>query len=396
MSDVHPTDHETLPAGAQNAPRAGVIELTFGIPDFGLLPAEALRRACELTLAQGRTDALPYGANAGPPELRSLVADRISRHEDRDSIADEVAITGGNSQALDQVLTRFTRSGDTVLVELPTYMLAMGIVRDHPLALEGVLTDADGIDLDALEATLGRLQAAGKRARLLYTMPTYHNPTGRCLSPARRRRLVQIATAHDLLIVEDDVYRELGYDGPAPNSLWSIAPAGTVIRLGSFAKTIAPGLRVGWLTATPGQIAHFAHAGVIESGGGVSHFSASVVAAYLGEERYDEHLAELRIEYRLRRDALAAALTEHLPPGSSFTVPGGGFFIWVTLPEGLTATDLLPLALQRGVSFLPAARSMLDGGDSALRLAFSFYPPDQLAEGARRLGGALTALSTAG
>jgi 2-aminoadipate transaminase len=382
--------------GAQNVPRGGIIELIFGEPDAALLPAAAIGRACAATLADGHTAALPYGANAGPPELRRLIAARVAASEGRDVPANEIAITGGNSLAFDQVLTRFTTPGDTVLVELPTYILALDILRDHPVELEAVPVDDNGLDVDALERTLAALAASGRRARLLYTIPTFQNPTGTCLSAARRRQLVDVAAAHDLLIVEDDVYRELAYDAPAPPSLWSIAPAGVVLRLGSFAKTIAPGLRVGWLNGSAEHIDHFVAAGFVESGGCPSQFSAAVVAGYLESGSYPAHVEELRDTYRARRDALAAALAEHLPPGCHFALPGGGFFIWVTLPEGVTANALLPAAERHGVSFVPAARAMLDGGDGGLRLAFSFYEPAALAEGARRLGAALRAISTGG
>jgi 2-aminoadipate transaminase len=379
--------------GVQNVPRAGIIELVFGEPDPALLPVTEIRRACATALDGGRTAALPYGANEGPPELRRLIAARIAATEDRKVPEGEIAITGGNSLAFDQVLTRFTTPGDTVLVELPTYILALGIVRDHHVDLEAVPVDDDGLDVVVLERILDALALAGRRARLLYTIPTFQNPTGTCLSAARRRRLVELAAAHDLLIVEDDVYRELVYDGVAPPSLWSIAPVATVLRLGSFAKTIAPGLRVGWLNGSATQVEHFAAAGFVDSGGCPSHFSASVVACYLEGGGYPARVERLRSEYRARRDALAAALTEHLPPGSSFVVPGGGFFIWVTLPEGLTASALLPVAERHGVSFVPAAQAMLNGDDGALRLAFSMYPPAQLAEGAKRLGAALGSFS---
>jgi 2-aminoadipate transaminase len=378
---------------AQNVPRAGIIELVFGEPDPALLPGADIGRACAAMLAGGRTAALPYGANEGPQELRRLIAARIAAIEGRDVPEGEIAVTGGNSLAFDQVLTRFTAPGDTVLVERPTYILALDILRDHPVDLEAVPVDDDGLDTDALERTLETLEAAGKRARLLYTIPTFQNPTGTCLSAARRRRLVDLAAAHDLLIVEDDVYRELAYDAPAPASLWSIAPAGVVLRLGSFAKTIAPGLRVGWLNGSAAQIEHFAAAGFVNSGGCPSHFSASAVAGYLAEGSYADHIDALRAEYRARRDALAAALSEHLPLGYGFALPGGGFFIWVTLPRGVTAKALLPVAERHGVSFVPAERAMLDGRDGALRLAFSFYRPAELAEGARRLGDALRALA---
>jgi DNA-binding transcriptional MocR family regulator len=377
-------------AATQNVAREGVLELVFGEPDPALFPAAGLARACVRALRDGGRAALPYGANAGPPELRRRLAAHIAAAEARPIAGDDVVITGGSSQALDQILTLFTDPGDVVLVEDRTYSLALGMLRERPLRVVPIPMDNDGLDVTALEGALAALAAEGARPRLLYTVATFHNPTGVCLAAERRGRLVQIAAEHDVLIVEDDVYRDLSYDRPAPASLWSLAPD-VVMRLGSFSKTLAPGLRVGWLTASPERLARFAHGGLLESGGCVSQFAASATAAYLADGYYDEHLAGLRTEYRRRRDALADSLTEHLPAGCGFALPGGGFFIWVTLPPGLSGAALLPVAERHGVSFLPAAACRPHGDEPALRLAFSLYPTDVLAEGARRLGRAVGA-----
>ena len=209
------------------------------------------------------------------------------------------------------------------------------------------------------------------------------------LAPARREQLLELARREDLVIVEDDVYRELVYDGEAPPALRALDPEAPVVRLGSFAKSLAPGLRLGWIDAPPALREQLSADGVLESGGCVSQFSAHVVAALLEAEAYGVHVAALRGAYAARRDALAAALREHLPAGCRFAVPAGGFFIWVTLPEGLTATALLPVAERHRVGFAPGARFCADGDDRSLRLAFSLYGADDLAEGGRRLGAAI-------
>jgi DNA-binding transcriptional MocR family regulator len=371
--------------------RPGVIELRFGEPDPALFPAAGLAQACREALADGGGASLPYGANAGPQALRRRVAERLSALETRATGDRETLVSGGNSQALDQLVTLFCEPGDVVLVERPTYSLALGILRDHPVVVEALAFDHEGLDIDALERRLVEARATGHAVRLLYTIPTFHNPTGVSLSDVRRRRLVEVAAAYGLLVVEDDVYRELWYDEPAPPSLWSIAAPGTVLRLGSFAKTLAPGLRVGWVNAAPDQIARVAASGLNDSGGCPSQFAAVVVERFLQTERYDPHVEELRAAYTGRRDALAAALAERLPPGCDFSVPAGGFFVWVSLPESLPASKLLPVAEAAGVSFVPAARSHLDGYDGGLRLAFTMYEAERLAEGAARLGEAIRA-----
>ena len=374
--------------------RPGIIELSWGQPAPDLLPAEKLSRAAAVALAEPGAEPLAYGANSGPTNLLVWLRDRIERTECRPVAADEIIITAGNSEGLDQICTLGTRPGDVALVESPTYHLAARILRDHPLELVPVALDDEGLNVEAVQAAVAALRRQGKSARLLYTIPTFHNPTGVTLSPERRRALVDLAAAEGLLIVEDDVYRELAYDAPAAPSLWSMAPPGTVARLGTFAKTLAPGIRVGWLTGPPALVQKIANSGLRESGGGASHFAAMVVAAFCNLGFYDDHVAGLRAAYRARRDALLEALAAHMPAGASWSRPGGGFFVWVTLPAVMDAANLLTAAEAVGMSFLPGTNFHLDGrGQPTLRLAFSLFSPDEMAEGGRRLARVVSAVA---
>jgi 2-aminoadipate transaminase len=374
----------------QNLLREGFVEFAFGEPDPALLPVGLVREAADRALAAAdAASALVYGPNEGPRALRDAIVARTTAREGLPLAAGDVLVTGGNSQALGQVLTDLTRPGDVVFAEVPTYNLALGIMADHPVEVTGVAMDGEGLDVEALETAMHAARAAGRRPRLLYTIPTFHNPAGVSLSPARRARLLELARDEQLILVEDDVYRELAYDGTAAAALRALDPEAPVIRLGSFAKTLAPGLRLGWIDAPRDLRERLAGDGVLESGGCVSQFSASVIAALLEAGAYGAHVAALRLAYVSRRDALAAALREHLPAGSMFTVPAGGFFLWVTLPEGLTATALLPVAERHRVGFAPGHRFCVDGDDSSLRLAFSLYDEANLAEGGRRLGAAV-------
>lgn len=374
----------------QNELREGFIEFAFGEPDPALLPVGLVRDAADRALmGRDAAGALAYGSSPGPEALREAIAERTVAREGLTLTAGDLLVTGGNSQALGQVLTDLTRPGDVVFVEIPTYNLALGIVADHPVQVQGVPMDAEGLDVGALEQAVRAARAAGRRPRLLYTIPTFHNPAGVSLAPARRERLLALARREELVIVEDDVYRELVFDGQAAPALRALDPGAPVVRLGSFAKTLAPGLRLGWIDAPADLREVLAADGVLESGGCVSQFSAHVVAALLAAGVYGAHVAALRLAYASRRDALAAALGEHLPAGCSFTVPAGGFFIWVTLPDGLTASSLLPVAERHRVGFAPGSRFCTDGDDRGLRLAFSLYDEASLTQGGRRLGAAI-------
>jgi len=366
--------------------RPNIIELTWGHPASDLLPVGALRRAGVAALDQFGSDAMQYGHPAGPGPLLEWLAERIGRMEGRTPAMEEIMTTGGISLGLDQLLNRVAVLGDTVLVESPTYHLAVRILRDHQLNLVPVPTDADGLCVDELAQILARLKTAGVPPRALYLVATFNNPTGRSLAQDRRLALVKLAEAEGLLIIEDDVYRELAYDGPAPASLWSLAAPGVVARLGSFSKSLGPGLRLGWMTGGAPLVQSIVDSGLLDSGGGNNHYTALVVAALCAAGDYDAHLLTLRASYRARREALVSALQQHLP-AAQVRAPKGGFFVWVELPADTSSRDLLPYAEAAGMSFIPGSNFCLDGGgQNSLRLALSLYPPAEMAEAARRLG----------
>lgn len=384
--------------------RPGAIDLGWGHPDPALLPVDELKATAVAVLDRYGSDALAYGSGAGPGPLREAVAARLPLVDAVGPAPDEIVITAGNSWAIDQVATLLTEPGDVVLVESPTYHLALRILRDHPLELVPVPFDSDGLVVDGLPAILAGIRRAGGRPRLLYTVPTFHNPTGVSLSGERRRALVELADAEGLVIVEDDAYRELAYDGPPPPSLWSLAAAsgahGTVVRLGSFAKSLAPGLRVGYITADTAIAARIADCGMLDSGGGISHLTSLIVATYAEDGRYATNVQRLRAAYRERRDALSDELADALPQGATWSESGGGYFTWVTLASG-DARAALPAVEAAGCGYVPGDVFCLRAGATegrgapgafaaaagrSFRLAFSRYPPDQLRQAARRLG----------
>jgi 2-aminoadipate transaminase len=372
--------------------RPGIFELNWGQPDPRLLPVDAVKQGALRVLEEHGMEALSYGKEAGPQALLDWLRARVQHNEGVEPGAGETLVSAGNSDGLDQVCTLFTQPGDVAMVESPTYHLALAIMRDHPLELQPVAVDAEGLQVDALAARVRELRQQGRRVSLLYTIPTFQNPTGSCLLPQRRRALIELAQRENFVIVEDDVYRELCYDGAAPPSLWSEAPRGVVIRLGSFAKSLAPGLRLGWLNASAAQVTRISSAGLRASGGGVNHFAAMSIGALLQGGAFEPQIETFRAAYRARRDALHEALCQHLPASCAWNKPRGGYFIWVKLPEGVDATRLLADAERAGVAYTPGSRFHFDGrGANTLRLAFSLYTPAELAEAAKRLGEVLRA-----
>jgi 2-aminoadipate transaminase len=378
----------TLP-DVQLSLRPGIIDFGWGHPDPALLPVEGLSRAARLALDSAGRDALAYGAEQGPGHLIELLCERLGRLEGVELPADQLLITGGVSQALDLLCTLLTQPGDVMLAASPIYHLALRIFRDHGLELVPVPSDADGLRVDALEEIWAELQEKGQEPKMLYLVPTFCNPTGVTLAAEQRDALVALARRTGLLILEDDVYHELWYDAPPLHSLYSLAPSGPVVRLGSFSKILAPGLRLGWMLAAPEIVKRCTGCGMLDSGGGVNHFTAHVVSEFIETGALEEHVEVLRSAYRRRRDALLEELAHHLP-GCSWARPGGGFFVWLRLPEGVNSAELLPAAEEQGVSYLPGSLFHSDeGGDHFCRLAFTLLEEDELREGVRRLALAL-------
>jgi DNA-binding transcriptional MocR family regulator len=370
--------------------RPEIIEFGWGHPDAALLPVEAIGAAATHALADAGQAALAYGAEQGPGRLIEQLRRFLAAREANPPDPAQLMITGGVSQALDLLCTLLTKPGDIVLVEAPTYHLSLRIMRDHGLDLIPVPTDAQGLRVDALEGLLELLQAHGRQPRLLYSVSTFSNPSGATLPAERRAALSAIARRAGFYVIEDDVYRELWYDTPPPAPLFAMGPPGPVIRLGSFSKILAPGLRLGWMQAPAEIVRRCVGGGLLDSGGGVNHFTAHVVAALFELGLIEPHLEHLRQAYQQRRNSLLAALARNLPAGCTWMPPLGGYFIWLRLPEGFNSAALLPQAEAAGVAYLPGDRFFTgDEGHTYLRLSFSLLPIAELAEGARRLGAIL-------
>jgi 2-aminoadipate transaminase len=369
----------------------GTISLVFGHPDATTLPVDDLHAAAEAVLRgpQARL-ALQYGPEQGSPALIEYLVGKLNREEGLSLTRDNLMIVAGSTHAVDMVARLYAGHGGVVLVEAPSYHDALNVFRDQGADLRPVPIDDDGLVVEALAAQLTELQREGKQARLLYTIPNFQNPSGVTLTRARRESILRLAREHGLLIVEDDVYRDLAFEGGVPPSFYALAEGQGVLRVGSFSKILAAGLRLGWLIAAPEHIRRCTLCGATQMGGGANPFTAHIVAEYCRAGHLEPHIAQLRRAYRQRRDVALAALEHHMPSGVTWTRPRGGFFLWLTLPERLTVTPLREAARQRGVLFVPGNDFFAaSGGERNLRLAFSFVPPDEIERGVEILAQAI-------
>ncbi len=280
-----------------------------------------------------------------------------------------------------------TQTGDVALVQEPTYHLALRVMRDHQLDLISVPSDKEGIQVGVLEKILRRLQRQGKQTKLFYLVSTFNNPSGISLNVERRKAITELAKKYGFLVIEDDVYHQLWYDDLSPPSLFHNAPPGTAARLGSFSKILAPGLRLGWMISSPQIIEKCVKSGVLDSGGGLGHFNAHVIAAFIEVNDLDMHIVTLRSKYRERRDILTHGLKKYLPDECQWVTPGGGFFLWLRLPRGFNSATFLADAEASGVSYLPGNLFYTNGARASYcRLNFTQVSLKDLEEGPKRLG----------
>jgi 2-aminoadipate transaminase len=351
--------------------RPGIISLAGGLPSADTFPVQALREACDEVLSSAPREALQYAASEGFGPLREWVAAEL---ESQGLPADpaRVLITTGSQQGLDLVGKVLLDPGSTVAVESPTYLGALQAFAPY----EPAFTALEGDDEGPLPASL----AAARGARFVYLLPNFQNPTGRCLSAARRDALADAALAAGLPVVEDNPYGELWYDTPPPPPM-SARLGDQALYLGSFSKVLAPGLRLGYLLAPAAlypKLLQAKQAADLHT----PTFNQRLVHAVLAKGLLPAHVAQIRERYRVQRDAMAAALQTHMPAGVQWQVPQGGMFFWLTLPAGLDATVLLPRAVAAGVAFVPGSTFYPQGGHlNTLRLSFVTVPPPRIADG---------------
>lgn len=364
------------------ASRPEVVSLAGGMPYVSALPTELIRDAFDRVMSDAGPQALQYGSGNGTPALREQILEVMALEGIRASV-DDVVVTTGSQQGLDLVTKLFIDPGDVVLAEAPSYVGAIGVFRSYQAEISHVQLDQDGLDPAALRARIAELTAAGKRIKLLYTIPNFHNPAGVTLSWARRLEILEICREHQILVLEDNPYGLLYFDGPPPQAMRSVEEDG-VVYLGSFSKTLAPGFRIGWMVA-PHAVREkliIANESAILS---PSSFNQFVVSEYLRTADWKGQIDTFRGVYRERRDAMLQGLGEFLPE-LTWTVPTGGFYVWLTLSDGMDSKAMLPRAVKELVAFTPGTAFYADGGGrSNIRLSFCYPTPETIKLGIRRL-----------
>ena len=365
--------------------RPEVISLAGGLPDTSTFPARDLAALMASVAAGSSASALQYGPTDGLRALKSCIVE-VMGEEGMAVDEDELLVTSGGQQVIDLVCKTLIDPGDVIIAEGPTYPGAVPTFGAYEADVVQIGLDADGMRVDLLEQTLDELARDGRTPKFIYTVPTFQNPAGVTLSLERRRQLVRMASERELLVLEDNPYGLLRYEGDPLPTLYALDGGEYVIYLGTFSKILAPGLRLGW-TAAPRPVLE--KLALAKQGADLcpSTVGQHFVIEYFARRDWRDLIGSLRTLYRRRRDTMLDAMTEHFPREAEWTTPAGGLFIWAKLPDYIDTTDLLALALREHVAFVPGRAAYLDGrGSAALRLNFSGVDEDDLREGIARIG----------
>ena len=378
-----------VPPGGAGHDKPGII--MFGSGDAYPESLPDMSEFAQRATVKYRTETLQYAPRQGLPELREWIA----RHVDREGVhvdADSILVVHGAKQGIDLACKLFLDPGDAIVVTRPTYQSALGVFHGWEASFVEVSLDADGMIVDELAATLAERARGGLPApKFVYDVPEFHNPTGVTLSGARRAALVDLATRHGMLILEDDPYRRIRFTGESVLPIKALDRHGCVLGLGTFAKLVAPGLRVGWVISTPEIVARLA---ALKADGGSCPLTQRMLVEYCRAGRLEPDIRDRIRTYMGHRDVMAQAVREHLPQ-ASFDLPQGGYYLWLRLPDGVDSDRLATLAEAQGVFILPASQFHASPGPrNYIRLAYSYASPSEIVEGVRRLARALEQMET--
>ncbi len=369
--------------------RPEVISLAGGLPDTSTFPADTFAAQMTRIAQESSAEALQYGPTEGFEETKACILE-VMGAEDMAPDPDDLIVTTGGQQAIDLIAKTLVNPGDPVICEAPTYPGAVPTFCSYEADVHQVSTDEDGMRIDELEELLSALAVAGRRPKFIYSVPSFQNPAGVTMSGERRRRLVELAREHEVLICEDNPYGLLRFEGEPEPTLYSLDGGDYVLYLGTLSKILSPGIRIGWVAAPPPVLEKIG-LGKQAADLCTSTLTQYFVREYFAEGRWREYIEDLIEIYRDRRDAMLDALERHFPKEAEWSRPEGGLFLWATLPDYIDTTDLLAKALRENVAFVPGRAAYVDGrGGSSMRLNFSATDEDELREGIRRIGGVIS------
>ena len=363
--------------------KRGKYDFAVAYPDPASLPLDDLAEGLRQALQDEGRELAVYPHPEGYPPLREYVAEKLRRDRGIAVSPDDIVLADGSSQPLHMLIDALVNPGDVVLTEDFVYSGTLGILRRFRADIRGVECDGEGMLPDALESAIVAAKAEGKPIKLIYTIPTFQNPQGWTMSLERRREMVRLARQHSVPILEDDCYVDLRYDGEPVPSIHSLDEAGLVMYVGSFSKIIAPGMRMGYLTAPPAVMDVVRP---IKSGGGVNQFTALAVHRY-ATSRLQDHIGDINGILRAKRDAMLAALGENLGSAATWSRPDGALYVWVRMRDGADLTATQQLALDADVGYQPGVAFAPDGvsGKNYARLCYGYNTPEEIHEGIARL-----------
>jgi 2-aminoadipate transaminase len=366
------------------ASRPEIVSLAGGMPNLSALPMEMMASVVNQLILTNGAEALQYGSGQGHPKLREQICEVMALEGIRAN-PDDVIVTTGSQQALDLISRIFIDPGDVVLVEAPSYVGALGTFRQYEAQVVHVALDDQGLIPDALREAIASVRSAGRKIKFLYLIPNYQNPTGVLLPADRRTEILDICREESIFVVEDNPYGLLGFDRPSPNAMRA-EDSENVIYLGSFSKTIAAGLRVGWTLVPPSLKEKL----VVVSESSIlcpSNFTQLTISNYLADQPWRDQIASFVELYKVRRDAMLESLEQFFPASATWTKPGGGFYVWVNLPPEIDTKLMMPKAIVAKVAYVPGSAFYADGfGSWAMRLSYCHPTPERIREGVKALG----------
>ena len=367
------------------ASRPEIVSLAGGMPNLSAISMDVMAGIVEKLVRDHGHEALQYGSGQGHPKLREQICDVMALEGIRAN-PDDILVTTGSQQALDLISRIFIDPGDVVLVEAPSYVGALGTFAQYEASVVHVELDENGMVPEALRQAIKTLRYQGRRIKFLYLIPNYQNPAGVLLSPERRTEILEICREEKIFIVEDNPYGLLGFDRPSPNAMRA-QDSENVIYLGSFSKTIVPGFRIGWALVPQALREKL----VIASESSIlcpSNFAQMAISSYLADQPWRDQIASFCKLYKDRRDAMLESLDQYFPKAATWTKPGGGFYVWVTLPPEIDTKAMMPRAIVAKVAYVPGTAFYADGfGSWSMRLSYCHPTPERIREGIKALGG---------